>query len=64
MPFGIGIAELVLVLAVALLFFGAKRLPELASGMGLGIRGFKRALHDGDGPEDGEPPPRQPGEGS
>ena len=60
MPFGIGIAELVLVLAVILLLFGAKRLPELASGLGLGIRGFKRALHEGDPPEEGTPPPRAP----
>ena len=55
MPFGIGIAELVLVLAVVLLFFGAKRLPELAGGLGLGIRGFNRALREGDRPEEAKP---------
>jgi sec-independent protein translocase protein TatA len=51
MPFGgLGFGELVLIFAVLLLLFGAKRLPELASGMGRGIRDFKRALN---GMEDG-----------
>jgi len=46
MPFGgLGFGELVLIFAVLLLLFGAKRLPELASGMGRGIRDFKRALN-------------------
>lgn len=45
MPFGLGGTELVLIFAVLLLFFGAKRLPELASGMGKGIRDFKRSLN-------------------
>ncbi len=41
---GLGFGELVLIFAVLLLLFGAKRLPELASGMGRGIRDFKRAM--------------------
>ena len=46
MPFGgLGFGELVLIFAVLLLLFGAKRLPELASGMGRGIRDFKRSLN-------------------
>ena len=45
MGLGLGPFELILVFAVMLLMFGAKRLPELASGMGKGIRGFKRALN-------------------
>jgi sec-independent protein translocase protein TatA len=46
MPFGgLGFGELILIFAVFLLLFGAKRLPELASGMGRGIRDFKRALN-------------------
>jgi sec-independent protein translocase protein TatA len=36
---------MILVFAVLLLMFGAKRLPELASGMGKGIRDFKRSLN-------------------
>jgi sec-independent protein translocase protein TatA len=42
MPFGLGIGELVLVFAVMLLLFGAKRLPEIGGAMGKSIRDFKR----------------------
>jgi sec-independent protein translocase protein TatA len=45
MPFGLGFGELVLIFGVMLLLFGAKRLPELATGMGKGIRDFKRAIN-------------------
>ena len=45
MGLGLGPFELVLIFAVLLLMFGAKRLPELASGMGKGIRDFKRSLN-------------------
>ena len=45
MPFGLGFGEMVLIFAVMLLLFGAKRLPELASGMGKGIREFKRSVN-------------------
>ncbi len=44
MPFGLGLMEMTLIFGVLLLFFGAKRLPEVAGGMGKGIRDFKRAL--------------------
>jgi sec-independent protein translocase protein TatA len=47
---GLGFGEMVLIFAVLLLLFGAKRLPELASGMGRGIRDFKRALNGLDEP--------------
>lgn len=46
MPFGIGIPELFLILVVVLLLFGAKRLPEMARGLGKGITEFKKALKD------------------
>ena len=42
---GLGPVEMVLIFFVLLLLFGAKRLPELASGMGKGIRDFKRSLN-------------------
>ncbi|HEX8272773.1 MAG TPA: twin-arginine translocase TatA/TatE family subunit [Longimicrobiaceae bacterium] len=45
MPFGLGMTETLLIFAVLLLFFGAKRLPELAGGLGKGIRDFKRSLN-------------------
>ena len=43
--FGLGPMETILIFFILLLLFGAKRLPELASGMGKGIRDFKRALN-------------------
>jgi sec-independent protein translocase protein TatA len=45
MPFGLGFGEMLLIFFVLLLLFGAKRLPELATGMGRGIRDFKRAIN-------------------
>jgi sec-independent protein translocase protein TatA len=44
--FGLGPWELLLVFLAILLLFGAKRLPEIAKGMGKGIREFKHALKD------------------
>ena len=38
--------EIVLILALALILFGAKKLPELARGLGQGIREFKKATHE------------------
>jgi sec-independent protein translocase protein TatA len=40
---GLGATEIVLILVVLLLFFGGKRIPELARGLGKGIREFKDA---------------------
>ncbi len=48
----LGPMELVLILGVALLLFGGRKLPELAKGMGEGIKNFKNALR-----EDPPPPP-------
>jgi sec-independent protein translocase protein TatA len=38
--------EIVLILAVVLLLFGARKLPELAKGLGQGIKEFKKASND------------------
>lgn len=46
MPFNLGPMEMVFVMLVLLLLFGAKRLPELGSGIGKGIREFKRTMRD------------------
>lgn len=40
---GLGGWEVILILAVVLILFGAKKLPELAKGLGQGIREFKKA---------------------
>ena len=44
--FGLGVPEVLLVLVIILLIFGAGRLPELGRGLGEGIGGFKRAIRD------------------
>ncbi|MEC4676153.1 MAG: twin-arginine translocase TatA/TatE family subunit [Nitrospirota bacterium] len=45
---GLGIQELVIVLIIILVLFGAKRLPELASGLGKAIKNFKKATTEPD----------------
>jgi len=42
--FGFGIQELIIILAIVGLIFGAKRLPELGSGVGKAIRNFKGGI--------------------
>jgi len=44
--FGMGPWEIALIFLVILLLFGAKRLPEIAQGLGKGIREFKGAVKD------------------
>ena len=49
MNFGnLGFMEIMIILVVVLLVFGAKRLPEIGSSMGKGIREFKRSISDVD----------------
>jgi sec-independent protein translocase protein TatA len=43
---GIGIPELLIILAIIILIFGANRLPEIGRGIGKGIRNFKDATKD------------------
>ncbi len=40
----IGLPELLVILGVAVLMFGGKKIPEVAKGLGEGIRNFKNAL--------------------
>ena len=49
MPFGLGFGELLIIFAVLLLVFGAKRLPELGGALGKGIREFKSSVKDIEG---------------
>ena len=42
----IGMPEILVILVVVLLLFGAKRLPEIGSSMGKGIREFKKSIND------------------
>ena len=43
----LGIPELLIILAIVILIFGANRLPELGKGIGRGIRNFKDATREG-----------------
>ncbi len=42
--FNLGLPEIIILGVVALLLFGPKRLPELAKGLGKGLRDFKKAI--------------------
>ncbi|MCI0406240.1 MAG: twin-arginine translocase TatA/TatE family subunit, partial [candidate division Zixibacteria bacterium] len=44
----IGMQELIVILVILLLLFGAKKIPELARGLGRGIHEFKRAVKEGE----------------
>jgi sec-independent protein translocase protein TatA len=48
MPFGISLPELLILLVVLLLVFGAKRLPEMGRSLGKGMREFKDAVSGDD----------------
>jgi sec-independent protein translocase protein TatA len=62
----LGMWEILLILLVVLLLFGAKRLPEVGSSIGKGIREFKRSITDtqdaimGSEEQRNNLPPRQP----
>jgi sec-independent protein translocase protein TatA len=43
---GLGVQELLVIFLIVLLLFGAKRIPEIAQGLGKGIRDFKKAMKD------------------
>jgi sec-independent protein translocase protein TatA len=43
----VGIPELIIILMIIILIFGANRLPEIGRGIGKGIRNFKDATKDG-----------------
>lgn len=42
----LGPTELILILAVVVIFFGAKKIPELAQGVGKGVREFRKAARE------------------
>jgi sec-independent protein translocase protein TatA len=43
---GLGMPELIVILVIILIIFGAGKLPEIGSGLGKGIRNFKKATND------------------
>ncbi len=44
--FGLGMPELIIILVIVLVIFGANRLPQLGEGLGKAIRGFKKGISD------------------
>jgi sec-independent protein translocase protein TatA len=44
----IGVPEMLIILAIVVLIFGANRLPELGKGIGAGIKNFKAGMKDGE----------------
>jgi sec-independent protein translocase protein TatA len=70
--FGLGATELLIILVIVLIMFGAGKLPEIGEGLGRGIRNFRRSIkqpdeidvtpRDENGAQDdqGKAPPKQP----
>jgi len=50
--FGLGLQELLIILAIALVIFGPSKLPQIGSGLGKAIRDFKKGVSSDDGNED------------
>jgi sec-independent protein translocase protein TatA len=61
MPFSVGPMELVIVLAIALIVLGPKRLPDAGRSLGRGLREFKGAI-SGAGDEERAPESERPAE--
>jgi len=46
--FGLGMPELIIILVIIVIIFGAGKLPEIGSGIGKGIKNFKKATREED----------------
>ena len=55
----LGVPELIVILGIAVLLFGGKKIPEVAKGLGEGIKNFKNALKSEDKPAEEKPTTKQ-----
>jgi sec-independent protein translocase protein TatA len=46
--FGLGTQELIVILVIVVVLFGATRLPQIGSGIGQAIKNFKKSVREGD----------------
>jgi len=53
----LGVPELIIILGIAVLLFGGRKIPEVAKGLGEGIKNFKTALKGEDKPKEDEKKP-------
>jgi sec-independent protein translocase protein TatA len=61
---GIGMRELIVILLVCLVIFGAKKLRTVGSDLGHAVRGFKKAMNEGENEETSTPPKQIRSEGA
>jgi sec-independent protein translocase protein TatA len=61
---GIGMRELIVILLVCLVVFGAKKLRTVGSDLGHAVRGFKKAMNEGENEEASTPPKQIRAEGA
>ncbi|NPA49667.1 MAG: twin-arginine translocase TatA/TatE family subunit [Thermodesulfobacteria bacterium] len=50
--FGLGLPELVVILVIVVVLFGASRLPQIGEGLGKGIKNFRKAVKEGEEKEE------------
>jgi len=55
----LGFSEILVILVIALLLFGAGRISDIGKGLGEGIRNFKKGLKDDDEPDDKQLPAKK-----
>lgn len=57
---GLGTTELILILVIVLVLFGARKLPEIGSGLAKGIKSFRKVISDDPASEDAQAKENEP----